>query len=101
MKPVKKAAFVHNHDFDGDVRRDWYGLGRKLFAVTHDGELLDGEGWVMALIDDDCNVTKVFDKDAIRAAEAIRGCKAEWAGTAADIDRMKRWLPDSPIPSLH
>jgi hypothetical protein len=84
---VVAAAIPHSTDFADGIKREWYWVGRKSFAVTEDGELLDGEGFPMSGIDASAYVVGfVHDNDAFRVAEAIRKTRAAYAAINRDMD---------------
>jgi hypothetical protein len=89
QKQIKPASMYGIDTADG-VTREWYKVGRKLFAVTDDGEMLDGEGYPIAGIDEHGNVAGVVhDYDAYRVADAIRALKA----VIADIENVVAGMP--------
>jgi hypothetical protein len=72
MKEIKPAEPYETDVADG-VQREWYKVGRKIFGIDAEGDLLDGEGFIMSGIDDGGFVSGfVHDHDAYRVAESIR-----------------------------
>jgi hypothetical protein len=88
-----KPAVNEGIDTVDGVTREWFKVGRHMFAVTDDGWLLDAEGFPMSGLDCRGNVIGyVHDQDAYRVAEAIRAAReltAEIVGIVGKIVRNK------------
>jgi hypothetical protein len=69
-----KPAVPAGRDVVNGIGADWFKIGRRYYGVTDTGFLIDAEGFGMSEIDDAVNVVgPVYDKNAHRVAESIRG----------------------------